>query len=116
MWSEGASNISLTDIYSVLRPGHQAALSLSRVAGIERSIRIRHILDDGVERLRRQNVDLNETSRILAILSGSRSFTRSEVQALMEGIQDTCGQETEVLLGTSRTPIDPDTFYLTLIA
>ena len=115
-WSEGASNITLTDIYSVLSPGHQATLSLSQVSGIERSIRIRHILDDGVERLRRQNVDLNETSRILAILSGSRSFTRSEVQALMEGIQDTCGQETEVLLGTSRTPIDPDTFYLTLIA
>ena len=114
-WSEGASNIALTDIYSVLRPSHQAALSLSQVSGIERPMRIKHILDDGVERLRRQNVDLNETSRILAILSGSRSFTRSEVQALMEGIQDTCGVETEVLLGTSRTPVNADTFYLTLM-
>ncbi len=114
-WTEGASNITLSDIYSVLRPGHQGALSLSQVSGIERTTRIEHILEDGVERLRRQNVDLNEASRMLAILSGSRSFTRSEVQALMAGIRRISGQGTEILFGTSRTPADADEFYLTLI-
>ena len=114
-WTEGASNITLSDIYSVLRPGHQGALSLSQVSGIERTTRIEHILEDGVERLRRQNVDLNEASRMLAILSGSRSFTRSEVQALMAGIRRISGQGTEILFGTSRTPPDADEFYLTLI-
>jgi len=114
-WTEGASNITLSDIYSVLRPGHQGALSLSQVSGIERTTRIEHILEDGVERLRRQNVDLNEASRMLAILSGSRSFTRSEVQALMAGIRRISGEGTEVLFGTSRTPADADEFYLTLI-
>ena len=114
-WTEGASNITLSDIYSVLRPGHQGALSLSQVSGIERTTRIEQILDDGVERLRRQNVALNEASRMLAILSGSRSFTRSEVQALMAGIRRISGQGTEVLFGTSRTPADADEFYLTLI-
>ena len=114
-WTEGASNITLSDIYSVLRPGHQGALSLSQVSGIERTTRIEHILEDGVERLRRQNVDLNEASRMLAILSGSRSFTRSEVRALMAGIRRISGEGTEVLFGTSRTPADADEFYLTLI-
>ena len=114
-WTEGASNITLSDIYSVLRPGHQGALSLSQVSGIERTTRIEYILEDGVERLRRQNVDLNEASRMLAILSGSRSFTRSEVQALMAGIRRISGEGTEILFGTSRTPADADEFYLTLI-
>ena len=114
-WTEGASNITLSDIYSVLRPGHQGALSLSQVSGIERTTRIEHILEDGVERLRRQNVDLNEASRMLAILSGSRSFTRSEVRGLMAGIRRISGEGTEVLFGTSRTPADADEFYLTLI-
>ena len=114
-WTEGASNITLSDIYSVLRPGHQGALSLSQVSGIERTTRIEQILDDGVERLRRQNVDLNEASRMLAILSGSRSFTRSEVQALMAGIRRISGEGTEILFGTSPIPADADEFYLTLI-
>ena len=114
-WTEGASNITLSDIYSVLRPGHQGALSLSQVSGIERTARIEHILEDGVERLRRQNVDLNEASRMLAILSGSRSFTRSEVQGLMAGIRRISGEGTEIFFGTSRTPADADEFYLTLI-
>ena len=114
-WTEGASNITLSDIYSVLRPGHQGALSLSQVSGIERTTRIEHILEDGVERLRRQNVDLNEASRMLAILSGSRSFTRSEVQALMAGIRKISGEGTEILFGTSRTPADADEIHLTLI-
>jgi len=114
-WTEGASNITLSDIYSVLRPGHQGALSLSQVSGIERTARIEHILEDGVERLRRQNVDVNEASRMLAILSGSRSFTRSEVQGLMAGIRRISGEGTEILFGTSRTPADADEFHLTLI-
>jgi cell division GTPase FtsZ len=75
----------------------------------------RDYLEDGVERLRRQNVDLNEASRMLAILSGSRSFTRSEVQALMAGIRRIPGEGTEILFGTSRTPADADEFHLTLI-
>ena len=114
-WTEGASNITLSDIYSVLRPGHQGALSLSQVSGIERTTRIEQILDDGVERLRRQNVDLNEVSRMLAILSGSRSFTRSEVRGLMAGIRRISGEGTEILFGTSPIPADADEFYLTLI-
>ena len=114
-WTEGASNITLSDIYSVLSPGHQGALSLSQVSGIERTTRIEHILEDGVERLRRQNVDLNEASRMLAILSGSRSFTRSEVQGLMAGIRRISGEGTEILFGTSRTPADADEVHLTLI-
>ena len=90
-------------------------MSLSQVSGIERTTRIEHILEDGVERLRRQNVDLNEVSRILAILSGSRSFTRSEVQGLMAGIRRISGEGTEILFGTSRTPADADEVHLTLI-
>ena len=75
----------------------------------------RDYLEDGVERLRRQNVDLNEASRMLAILSGSRSFTRSEVQGLMAGIRRISGEGTEILFGTSRTPADTDEIHLTLI-
>jgi len=38
-WTAGGSNITLSDIYSVLRPGHQGALSLSQVSDIERTTR-----------------------------------------------------------------------------
>jgi len=52
---------------------------------------------------------------MLAILSGSRSFTRSEVRRLMAGIRRISGEGTEIFFGTSPIPADADEFYLTLI-
>ena len=114
-WTEGASNLTLSDLYSVLKPGHRGALGFSEVSGIDRPDRVSQLLNEGIGRLRRQGVSLSEISQIIVVLSGSRSFTRSEVGLLIPEIQNMCGPEARVLFGTSRIPVQPDELHLTLI-
>ena len=99
----------------MLNPGHRGALGFSEVSGIDRPDRVSQLLNEGIGSLRRQGVSLSEISQIIVVLSGSRSFTRSEVGLLIPEIQNMCGPEARVLFGTSRIPVQPDELHLTLI-
>jgi len=99
----------------VLVPGHRGALGFSEVSGVDKSLRIHQLIDDADGRLRRQEVYLVEASRAVAILSGSRSFTRSEVQEIMAELRRRCGDETRILFGTSRINGQTDEIQLTLV-
>ena len=114
-WIEGSTNISLSDIFGVLVPGHRGALGFSEVSGVDTSLRIHQLIDDADGRLRRQEVYLVEASRVVAILSGSSSFTRSEVREMMAELQRRCGGETEIVFGTSRIKASPGELQLTLV-
>ena len=114
-WIEGASTISETDIYSVLRPGRQGSLSVSQRFDTEQGDRIRNLVHESCDRLIRHRADISAANQILAILSGYRSFTRSEVRTLISELKSVCGEETEILFGTSHLAIGPRGLCLTLI-
>ena len=114
-WIEGTSHLMLSDLYSVLSPGHRGALGFSEVSGIERAGRIDQLLNDGAGSLRRQGVNLSDASQIVAILSGARSFTRSEVRNLNVELQRMCGRGARIFFGTSMITVPPDELHLTLI-
>ena len=97
----------------VLSPGHKGALGFSEVSGIGRSERVGQLLNEGTGRLRRQGVDLNDASQIVAILSGARSFTRSEVRDLNVKLQRMCRPRARVFFGTSMVQMPPDEIHLT---
>ena len=92
-----------------------APLGFSEVSGIGRSERVGQLLNEGTGRLRRQGVDLNDASQIVAILSGARSFTRSEVRDLNVKLQRMCRPRARVFFGTSMVQMPPDEIHLTLI-
>mgnify|MGYP002860280132 CR=1 FL=1 len=60
-------------------------------------------------------VNLSDASKIVAILSGARSFTRSEVRDLNVELQSMCGQGARIFFGTSMIPVPSDELHLTLI-
>ena len=66
-------------------------------------------------RTRNDGADIGTADQILAILSGYRSFTRSEVKTLISELKTVCREETEILFGTSHLAIGPGGLCLTLI-
>ena len=103
-------------LYLVLSPGHKGALGVSKISGIGRSDRVDQLLSEGTGRLRRQGVDLSSASQVVAILSGARSFTRSEVRGLNVELQNMCGRGARIFFGTSMLHVPTDEIHLTLIA
>ena len=115
-WIEGTSHLTLSDLYLVLSPGHKGALGVSKISGIGRSDRVDQLLSEGTGRLRRQGVDLSSASQVVAILSGARSFTRSEVRGLNVELQNMCGRGARIFFGTSMLNVPTDEIHLTHIA